>query len=70
MAGIVSKLSKCTPIDSPIRYDIKINHLDELALSDSFSHFIMHQKVTAVKKDDIAYTSPSTAENQKESVNV
>ena len=30
----------------------------------------MHQKVIAVKKDDIAYTSPSTAENQKESVNV
>ena len=31
---------------------------------------IMHQKVMAVKNDDIAYTSPSTAENQKESEKV
>ena len=30
----------------------------------------MHQKVIAVKKEDIAYTSPSTAENQNESENV
>jgi hypothetical protein len=30
----------------------------------------MHQKVMAVKNDDIAYTSPSTAENQKESEKV
>ena len=30
----------------------------------------MAQKTIAVKKDDMAYTSPSTAENQKESVNV
>ena len=30
----------------------------------------MAQKTTAVNNDDIAYTSASTAENQKESVNV
>ena len=31
---------------------------------------MIHQNVTAVKKDDIAYTSPSTAENQNESEKV
>ena len=47
-----------------------MSHLPELALWDCSSHFIMHQKVAAVKREDIAYTSPSTAENQNESEKV
>src|SRR5688572_2042476 len=36
----------------------------------SSSHLRIAQKTTAVKKADMAYTSPSTALNQKESENV
>ena len=36
----------------------------------SSSHFSIAQKTTAVNNEAIAYTSPSTAENQKESENV
>ena len=38
-------------MERPIRYEIRIKHLDELAVSDSLSHFIIHQKVMAVKKE-------------------
>ena len=38
--------------------------------SISSSHLRMAQKMTAVNKDAMAYTSPSTAENQKESEKV
>ena len=37
-------------------------------LSASASHLRMAQNTTAVKKDERAYTSPSTALNQKESL--
>lgn len=33
-------------------------------------HFNMAQKTMAVNKEEVAYTSPSTAENQKESENM
>ena len=36
----------------------------------SSSHFRMAQKMTAVNNEAIAYTSPSTAENQKDSEKV
>ena len=42
----------------------------EFSESATSSHFKIHQNVTAVKKEDIAYTSPSTAENQNESEKV
>src|SRR5688572_32478733 len=40
------------------------------ASSSITSHFNMAHTTNAVKKEDIAYTSASTAENQKESENV
>src|SRR6478609_10172096 len=39
------------------------------ASSSIESHFKMHHTTTAVEKDDMAYTSASTAENQNESEN-
>jgi hypothetical protein len=35
-----------------------------------FSHFKIAQKTTAVKSEELAYTSPSTAENQNVSENI
>ena len=48
----------------------KIIHLDAYLSSASLSHLRIAQNVIAVKVEDIAYTSPSVAENQKESENV
>ena len=70
IAGMASKLSICTPTDKPIKNAIKTNHLFACAFSNSLSHLRIDQKTTAVNKEDIAYTSPSTAENQKESEKV
>ena len=47
----------------------KIQRFDS-ALSSTNSHLNAAQTTIAVKKDDIAYTSASTAENQKVSENV
>ena len=44
-------------------------HLVESSLSASFSHFKIAQNTKAVKRLDRAYTSPSTALNQNESLN-
>ncbi len=44
-------------------------HRLECLSSAIFSHFKIAQKTTAVKKEEVAYTSPSTAENQNESEN-
>ena len=60
----------CTPTERPIKNAIKTNHLFACASPNSFSHLRIDQKTTAVNKEDIAYTSPSTAENQNESEKV
>ena len=70
MEGITSKLSKWTPIDIPVKNAISTIHRMELGCSASSSHFKMAQKTAAVNKLLMAYTSPSTAENQNESENV
>src|SRR4026207_1148825 len=48
-------------------YPINRIHRSALGLSATCSHLRIAQNTMAVKKDDIAYTSPSTAENQNES---
>ncbi len=47
-----------------------MSHLLDPGSSATFSHLRMAQKTTAVKSDEVEYTSASTAENQKESENV
>ena len=49
---------------------IRMSHLSEPSSSACSSHLRISQKTTAVKSDDEAYTSPSTAENQNVSLNV
>jgi hypothetical protein len=79
MEGITSKPNKWTPIANPNKNKINIiqrnglvSKANSLCLiaSVSSSHFKIAQKMSAVNRDDIAYTSPSTAENQNESVKV
>ena len=55
---------------SPMRNAMRIIHRVLFGSSETCSHFRMAQKVTAVKNDDMAYTSPSTALNQNDSVKV
>src|SRR5215813_8356496 len=68
--GIQSKQSRCTPIDKPIKKKMKMSHLSAPGSSATRSHFNADQKTIAVKKELIAYTSPSTALYQNESVKV
>ena len=70
MAGMASKFSKWTPMDSPIKYAMTRIHRRCPGSSATFSHFKMAQNTSAVNNEDNAYTSPSTAENQKLSLNV
>ena len=70
MAGIVSIAIKCTPNESPIKKQISNNHLSPLLLLKSFSHLSPHQNVADKKSIASAYTSVSTALNQKLSENV
>ena len=70
MAGITNNERICTPNDKPTTKLIRINHLFPLAVCSSLSHFNPNQNNNAIKNDDIAYTSPSTALNQKLSENV
>ena len=70
MAGIHSKLSKCTPILKPVRYAMRISQRSLRGSSATFSHFRMSQNTTAVKRLEKAYTSPSTALYQKVSLQV
>ncbi len=65
IAGITNKESMCTPNDNPVTKLISTNHLFPLGVSSSLSHFKPSQNKSAIKKEDIAYTSPSTALNQK-----
>ena len=60
----------CTPKDNPTTKLIKTNHLFPLGVFNSLSQRKPNQNNSAIKNDDIAYTSPSTALNQKLSENV
>src|SRR4051794_22167565 len=57
-------------MDIPMRKKIKMSHLSAPGSSATFSHLRIDQNTIAVKKELIAYTSPSTALYQNESVNV
>ena len=67
-AGIASRLRRWIPIESPIRKEISTIHLLAYGVSACSYHLIIAQNTIAVKSDDIAYTSPSTAENQNVSL--
>ena len=49
---------------------MRIIHLSECFSLATFSHFSIAQKTIAVNKEEVAYTSPSPAENQKVSENI
>jgi hypothetical protein len=49
---------------------IRTSHLLEYFSSAILSHLRIAQNTNAVKNDDVAYTSPSTAENQNVSEKV
>ena len=66
MAGITKIVIKCTPTANPIIKEIRIIQRSERSES-SFSHFRISQNNRADIIEPIPYTSPSTAENQKES---
>ncbi len=67
---MASRLSRCTPMERPMRYAMRISQRSECFSSDIRSHLRMAQNTMAVKNEDMAYTSPSTAENQNESEKV
>ena len=54
MAGMANRLSRCTPMDNPIRYAIKMIHFVESGRSATFSHLRMAQNTSAVNKLDNA----------------
>ena len=51
-------------MESPMRNEISTIHLFAYGVSAWSYHLVIAQTTSAVKSDDIAYTSPSTAENQ------
>ena len=61
---------KWTPNERPIKNAINNNHLSPLILSKSFSHLSPAQNVADKKSIAKAYTSDSTALNQKLSENI
>ena len=69
-AGMASRLRRWIPIESPIRNDMSTIHLFAYGVSACSYHLVIAQNTRAVKRDDMAYTSPSTAENQNVSLNV
>ena len=62
---MVSIAIKWTPNDKPIKNEISNNHLSPLSFSKSLSHLNPAQKVEERKSIANAYTSVSTALNQK-----
>ena len=57
-------------MDNPIMKKMRMIHLSAPGSSALCSHFSIIQNTSAVKKEESAYTSPSTALNQKESEKV
>ena len=62
---MVSRFSRWTPIESPMRKDIRTIHLLAYRVPACSYHLVIAQNTSAVNREDMAYTSPSTAENQK-----
>ena len=62
------RLRRWMPIESPMRNEIRTIHLFAYGVSACSYHFVIAQNTRAVTRDDIAYTSPSTAENQNVSL--
>ncbi len=52
--GIASRFSRCTPMESPIRKEIRTIHRLEYLRSVSSYHFVIAQTTMAVNRDDIA----------------
>ena len=69
-AGIVRRFSRWMPMERPIRKAISTIQRFAWGSSAPSYHLHMAQKTRAVTREDIAYTSPSTAENQKVSEKV
>src|SRR5690606_20633287 len=67
---MVKRAIKCTPNESPINNEIPSNHRFPFGLSISASQRSPIQNRIAMNKDDIAYTSASTALYQNVSENV
>ena len=57
-------------MDRPMMNEMSTIHLFAYGVSACSYHLVMAQNTSAVTRDDIAYTSPSTAENQNVSLNV
>ena len=70
MAGTVSSPIKWTPNDNPIRKAISTNQRSPRGLSMSSSQRNPNQNMAEVISIAMAYTSASTALNQKLSENV
>ena len=56
-------------MERPIIYAMRTIHLSDDILAASSSHLSIIHTVNAVRNEENEYTSPSTAENQKVSVN-
>jgi hypothetical protein len=54
MAGIQRRLSRCTPMDRPIKYDISRSQRLAPGPSASSSHFNIIQNTKAVRKEEYA----------------
>ena len=52
--GIASRLSTCTPMERPIRNDIRMSQRLEYLRSSSSYHFVMTHTTIAVNSEDIA----------------
>ena len=63
MAGITSSDRLCTLNDSPIRKNMSIIHRAEREVLRQY--LVIHQIINAENNPERAYTSLSTAENQK-----
>ena len=61
---MVSRFRRWTPIERPIRKEIRTIHLLAYFVPACSYHFVIAQNTSAVNSEDMAYTSPSTAENQ------
>ena len=70
MAGTVNKFNRWTPMAIPTNRHTNTSQRKERGSSACSSHFRIAQNTTEVNNDDIAYTSPSTAENQNVSLKV
>ena len=64
-AGMVRRFRRWTPMDKPIRKAIRTIHLPEWGSSAVSYHRHIAQNTSAVNRELMAYTSPSTALNQK-----